>query len=111
MEPVRVVVANEPRSYREVLTAAFHGLRPAVDVVAVLPEELDDAVVRLHPDLVVLSDASPLLEQWACDWVMLYPNGESGAVIRTGGVRTEVDDLQFEALLSLIDGQGSRQAA
>jgi hypothetical protein len=111
MEPIRVVVGNAPRSYREVLTAAFHGLRPSVEVVAVLPEEVDDAVTRLHPDLVVLSDASPLLDEWVCDWVILYPNGRSGAVLRVGGVRTEVDDLQFDALLSLIDDAGRREAA
>jgi hypothetical protein len=50
---MRVLVANEPTIYREVISAAFRVLRPCIQVFTAEPEELDQEFSRLQPQLVV----------------------------------------------------------
>ena len=103
MEKVRVVVANEPRAYREVLAAAVHELRPGLEVQAVEPEELDRIVGRDLPHLVVCSRLSEVVETRAPAWVVLYPDGEARAVISVAGRQTTLAGIGFARILRLID--------
>jgi hypothetical protein len=52
---MRVLVANEPTIYLEVISAAFRVLRPGVEVFTAKPEDLDLEFSRLRPQLVVCS--------------------------------------------------------
>jgi CheY-like chemotaxis protein len=56
---VRVLVANEPRSYREAFAFAFRTLRPHVEAIVVEPEALEREALRLRPDLVVCDRVTP----------------------------------------------------
>ncbi len=103
MQRIRVIVANEPRAYREVIAAAVAGVRPDVEIITVLPEELEAAVARYAPDLVVCSTECAVAIGSPRTCVSLYPGGESLSVISRGGQRTEVADIQFDTLVSLID--------
>lgn len=103
MGKVCVLVANEPRSYREVLATAFQGLRPHVDVLCVEPEDLDGEVVRLNPDLVFCSCLSEAVGSKSLAWVVLYPDGENRTMISIDGRHVTVADMQSEQLLSVID--------
>ena len=55
VESKRIVVANEPRSYREAMAVACRVLRPEVEVILAEPADLDAAVARLDPQLVPCS--------------------------------------------------------
>src|SRR5690348_11650951 len=55
MNSIRILVANEPRAYRDVMAAAFQILCPQHEVISIVPEELDTAVARLDPHLVLCS--------------------------------------------------------
>jgi hypothetical protein len=103
MDDMRILVANEPRAYREVLAAAVQELRPQVEVSTFEPEDLDDAVVCLDPHLVVCSRLSETVQSHALTWVMLYPEGEAHAEISLAGRRTTVASMEFNALLDVID--------
>ena len=59
---VCVLVANEPRVYREALAGALAALSPEASVVAVEPAEHDGMVVRTRPDLVFCSSLAPAVE-------------------------------------------------
>lgn len=100
---MRVVVANEPRSYRESISAAFEALRPQVQVSTVDPEDLDQEVERLAPQLVVCSRLTSAVEHDAPIWVLLYPNGASHAVVYQNGVRTHHPVMDLDTLLSVLD--------
>jgi hypothetical protein len=100
----RILVANEPRSYREVIAGTLQVLRPHLEVIVVEPEDLDRDVVRLAPNLVLCSRLSEAVEIHALAWVVLYPNGETRAVISIAGQCDTVSaDLPFPRLLSVID--------
>jgi hypothetical protein len=46
---VLVLLANEPRAYRESIAQVFRQLRPNVEVVTAEPDELEDRVLSLAP--------------------------------------------------------------
>jgi hypothetical protein len=101
---MRILVANEPRSYREVIATTLQVLRPHLEVIEVEPEDLDREVVRLVPNMVLCSRLSEAVETRPIAWVVLYPNGETQAVISIAGHSQPVSgDLPFPLLLSIID--------
>jgi len=101
---VCVLVANEPRIYREVISAAFEHLRPSVEVVTAEAQHLNQEYLRLLPRLVVCSRLTKLVENNAPVWVELYPNSTPRAVV--GGLGREPSTLagmDFDTLLSILD--------
>ena len=103
VESKRIVVANEPRSYREAMAVACRVLRPEVEVILAEPADLDAAVARLDPQLVLCSRLTEGLRTGSRAWVVLYPEGEAQAVISAAGHCVTTDDLGFAALAALID--------
>jgi hypothetical protein len=101
--PLTVVLANEPRAYREVISAVFEALRPEVEVFTVDPEDLDREVSRLGPHLVVCSRCTGLVGRSAPAWIELYPDGASYAVVSLDGDRKTYADVDLQALLSVLD--------
>jgi hypothetical protein len=103
MPTLRVLVANEPRSYRDVVAALLHSLRPHLDVLLAEPDQLDHAVLTHAPDLVLCSRVTQILLNTAPHWVLLYPNGAGLVVASIGGCQRTTDDLDAAHLLALVD--------
>ena len=99
-----MLLANEPRTYREVLVHALRAIRPRVEVGTVDPEDIDDEIVRLRPHLVVCSRGRAALREGVLTWVMLYPDGENRAEVVTAGGRAMLVGLRFDDFLSIVDG-------
>lgn len=100
---MRVVVANEPRSYRQLLAGVLQRLRPGALVSEVEPGELDGEIERIRPDLVVCSRLTESVELYPISWVLLYPGGENRVVTCVAGSREEREDMGVEELLSVLD--------
>jgi len=81
----RVLVANEPRSYRQAIAAALQVVRPDVEVLVVEPELLDDEVAHAESDVVVCSEATQIVRARATVWVDLYPGGGRLSVVCVRG--------------------------
>ena len=107
MANTRILIANEPRSYREVISVAVQQLRPQVEVVVVEPEELDVSVERFHPDLVVCSRATDRVRSDVPVWVELYQGLGARSVVNVEGEEWAVDDIELSDLLSIVDRAGS----
>jgi hypothetical protein len=58
---MRILLANEPRSHREVFAGALRALRPHLEVITVKPDALEGEAPRLRPDAVVCSRITPAL--------------------------------------------------
>jgi len=100
---VCILVANEPQTYREALTLAMRLERPALDVRAVDPVDLDREVARCHPALVVCSALSSTIEQQSGTWVLLYPEGARLAVVSGDNDPTVTSDLDLPSILALVE--------
>lgn len=101
--PIQVLIANEPRSYREVLGAAVRDLRPEVVVTVVSPDQLDAQIAAMSPHVVVASRPPEADLDAVSRLVVLYPDGSNQATIDIDGVRSTVADLELDALIALID--------
>ena len=103
MSGLRILLANEPRSYRETLAAAFQILKPNTEVFVIDPDELDAEVERLSPQLVICSRATPTVETRSLAYVELYPEHGSVSVISVGGKRSTIAEIGLGDRLLVID--------
>jgi hypothetical protein len=103
MRSVRILVANEPRAYREVFASTLRVLRPDAEIVEARSENLDREVRRFRPDLVLCSNVSPLVQNTVRNWVLLYPESEPSIMIFTYGELSTVGNVDFNDLISLVD--------
>lgn len=107
MEPLTVLVANEPRAYRDALAGALAALRPDLRVESLAPDALDLALDRPRPPVVVCSRLTPRVEALACAWIVLYPGQESVAIVRGPDGRHVVPDPDLADLLDAIQQAAS----
>lgn len=99
----RVLMANEPRAYREGIAAVIGQLRPGVEIETVEPEALDTSIERFSPDMVICSKATAALKGGVRVWVELYPDNDASSVANIGGRRMEYAEIQLPDLLSIVD--------
>jgi hypothetical protein len=99
----RVLMANEPRAYREGIAAVIGQLRPEVEVRIVEPDALDTSIERFSPDMVICSKATDALKGGVRVWVELYPDNDALSVANIGGRRMEYAEIQLPDLLSIVD--------
>lgn len=104
MEPQPpILVANEPAMYRGVLASELSHLRPSHPVVLVEPAELDSAVARIHPRLVICSQMTETVRQHAPASIVLYPEGDNRAILEVDGQLQVVPNPALTDLLVAVD--------
>lgn len=99
---VRVLVAIEPRSYREIIGCAIAGLRPDLEVSVVQPEELLAETARLEPEVVIHSRPEEPLAG-VTTWIGLPEDPAVPATLYRGGHRSEMPGFDLEKLISVLD--------
>ncbi len=102
MKP-RVLLANEPRSYRQAIAAVLRDLRPGVEFGETEPEDLDRHVVRRAPQLVICSRATPTVRSAAPSWVELYKDHGSLSPVSTRREQSTVEEMELSDLLLIVD--------
>ncbi len=103
MHKLRVMVANEPRSYREAIATTFQLLRPDVEVAIAEPEAIDAETARLTPHLAICSRLTASVKTAVLAWIELYPEHESIARICVGGEHSTIVGIELADLLSIVD--------
>lgn len=99
---VRVVIAHELRLNRDAIGEALEILRPAADVRAVAPAELDDAIAACAPDLVICTALSDSARQ-AANWILLHPEDAEHCVLSVNGRVTTSARLDLQGILCALD--------
>jgi hypothetical protein len=102
MEKMRILVANELRTYRETIADVFQELRPHVEIHCVDPDDLDHEIARVRPHMVLCSRLTDAVRSLLA-WVLLYPDGENRAEINTAGEHMTLFEVEFDHLLSILD--------
>jgi hypothetical protein len=72
---IRIIVASEPRAYREALAGVLAATRPQDDVVSAAPAELADMGPGLAGALVLCNEITPEIAELAGGWVRLTEGG------------------------------------
>ena len=104
MMNLRILIGNEPRSYREAISGAIECMRPDAEVLTVEPEELDLKVGQGPAGMVLCSCVTSVVEKGSLAWVELYPGGGPGSRIGVDGLRlTAAGDLGLADILWIAD--------
>jgi len=103
MTNVRILVGNEPYSYRHVHAETLRVQRPDAEVLLVEPAELDGAIHGLSPHLVFCSVLSEVVRTRPLAWVLLYPDGANLAVVSIAGEQRVIQGVGFDDLLAIVD--------
>lgn len=99
----RVLAANEPRAYREVLVEILRELRPNVEILGVEPAEMEAALARLRPDMVICSSATEAVRGTVPVWLELYPDHGARCVVGVDGETSDIEHVQLVDVLSVVD--------
>lgn len=100
---VQVMVAIEPRSYREAIGNAIQGLRPHLRVAVVDPLSLIPEVVRHTPSLVLHSRPNALPSGGNVSWIELPQDTKLPATVCRSGRCSEWKGLDLVGLLAVVD--------
>jgi hypothetical protein len=98
-----VLIAIEPRSYRQVIGQTIQALRPHIEVVVLDPGTLEAGVARLEPDLVFADRPAASSSSGGPAWVEFRPYEEPPARVRLAGRRWELGEVELSDLLSIVD--------
>ncbi len=97
-----VLIAIEPRSYRQVIGRTIQALRPHVEVVVLDPDTLEAGVARLEPDL-VFADRPASSSSGGPAWVEFRPYEQPPARVCLAGRTWELEEVELSDLLSIVD--------
>ena len=98
-----VLIAIEPRSYRQVIGRTIQALRPHVEVVVLDPDTLEAGVARLDPDLVFANRPDVSVPTRRSAWVEFRPYEEPPAKVCLAGRTWELEEVELSDLLSIVD--------
>ena len=98
-----VLVAFEPRSYREAIGSVIQTLRPHLEVRVVEPGELGAEVARLAPGLVLCSQPNTFTSSARLAWLEFKPYDKPTAQICVSGRSSELEKVELQDLLSVVD--------
>lgn len=100
---MKVVMAVEPRVYREAIGEVIRALKPHVEVAISEPEELKEAVSSLDPELVICSQPDTFTLEGRPAWIEFHPYDDPAAKICLGGRHSELREVRLEDLLRVIE--------
>ena len=107
----QILVANEPLVYRDVLGSQLPRLRPGLTILVVDPAELDAAVARLRPRLVICSELTDRIRQFATAALELDPLGTNRAVLTVDGQHQVLLNPRLTDLLAAVDTAVGHESA
>ena len=104
---MQLLVAIEPRSYRQVIGEAIRSMRPHVEVIVLEPSTLGAGVGRLNPELVFADRPDTFGPEGGptgnTAWVEFRPYEEPPARVCLAGRRWELEEVDLADLLSIVD--------
>ena len=98
-----VLLANEPRSYRQAIAHVLRTLRPGLEVAETEQASLDRELRRGVPQLVICSRATPAVQGTAPAWIELYTDHGPFSSVAIGRERSTVPRIQLADILRIVD--------
>jgi hypothetical protein len=103
-EVTRILVALEPRMYREVLAFNFRQERPLSEVTLASSRTLKAEAQRTKPHLIIATEIpSELKEKGAFFWVEIRIAEGLVASVHANGQSTTIEDVSLQELLAVLD--------
>ena len=95
-----VLLANEPRSYRQAIAHVLRTLRPGLETEQA---SLDRELRRGVPQLVICSRATLAVQGIAPAWIELYTDSGPLSSVAIGRERSTVPKIELADILRIVD--------
>ncbi|HWV23809.1 MAG TPA: hypothetical protein VNZ58_06445 [Thermomicrobiales bacterium] len=105
MGSTSVLLANEPRVYRETIAVAIGMLCPDKTIIVADPDKMDEFILEHHPHVVLSSRLTEILETQVSTWAVLYPDGAGETIVQRFGKRCTVQSIELTGIVNLIQRQ------
>jgi hypothetical protein len=99
----QILVAIKPAVYRDLLASELPRLRPGLAVRVVDPADLDDATAQMRPRLVICSELTDSIREFATASIVLDSNGLKRAVLTVDGQQQVLRNPRLTDLLAAVD--------
>ncbi len=100
---VLMSVERRHRTYGEAIAEAIGALRPRLRVSVVVPENFEEELTRLRPEVVVCDRPDPVGPDDTLAWVEFFVDPDRPSEVRVGGRRREIMNRSFIELLAVVD--------
>jgi hypothetical protein len=102
-ESLRVLVANEPRAYRDVQGGMLRELCPLAEVHITEPWQIPAEFDSFRPHLVMCSELTDTIKDRAFAWVLLYPDDANLAVACVDDRQWVIQRVSMEDLVGVVE--------
>jgi hypothetical protein len=99
----RCPFANEPRAYRAAMAGAVGAQCPNLNIIAVPPSDLADAMLQQRPQVVIGRELTAEIELHVPAWLVLGAGGEASAEAGTSGQHTYANDADLAGVVADVD--------
>jgi len=98
-----ILLANEPRSYRQAIAGVLRELHPGLEVAETKQATLDRELRRGVPQLVICSRATPSVQGTAPAWIELYTDHGPLSSVAVGDESSTVPGMDLDDILRIVD--------
>ena len=98
-----VLVSIYPQMYREAVVHTIRSYRPDVEVEPCPPQDLDQKLALLQPELLVCHDTAPEARKRVRNRVEIVYSDSLDATIFRHNQATRVRDISLEGLVTVLD--------
>jgi len=102
-ESLRVLMANEPRSYRDVHGAMLRQLFPGATFQVVESDQVPAEFAAFAPHLVICSTLTKTIKDQAFAWILLYPDDANLAVVCVDNQQSLIQAVTIEDLATVVE--------
>lgn len=99
----KILIAIEPRSYREAIARVVGDLRPSHGVTVAEPAELGGELARVEPELAICAVPNRFLPGKLPAWVEFTPYEEPQARVCVGGQTRQISEVDLDDLIAVVD--------
>lgn len=103
MASMRVLLAFDPRLYREAVARMLWEMRPHLAIISTGPDGLDGELERLEPHLVLLDGAPSRVPTDVLAWVRVTTADQLDAIVCVDGRYSHIERMRVDDLLAIID--------
>lgn len=100
---MRVLLAFDPRLYREAVARMIWEMRPHLAVITTGPDGLDRKLERLEPHLVLLDGSPARIPTGVFAWVRVTSADQLNATACVDGRYSHIERMRVDDLLAIID--------
>jgi hypothetical protein len=99
---IDILIGHRLPLYREVLVSTIQAMRPDLVVQAVLQEELEEALAKGNPWMVICCTVTTTVLDRCLNWIAICPDERDEAVVCVDGVTRIIPHAGIRELLEIV---------